>query len=127
MVFRVLLVDDSAAVRQLHSFILHSGGFETAEADSGFAALELLHRQPCDLVVIDLNMPRMDGLTLIRQIRADTTMRDLPIIIVSTEQDVHDQIKGFEAGANIYMIKPTEPDLLVTQARMLMGRAARSA
>ncbi len=70
MVPRVLIVDDSAVVRSLHSYILRSAGFATVGADSGFAALEVLYQNPCRLAVIDVNMPRMDGLTLIRQIPA---------------------------------------------------------
>ncbi len=118
---RILIVDDSAVVRALHSYILRSVGFETVLADSGFAALEALQQNPCDLAVVDINMPLMDGLTLIRQIRADPTTRDLPVIIVSTEQEAKDKRKGFEAGANIYVVKPTEPEELVANVRMLLG------
>jgi len=118
---RILIVDDSAVVRALHSYILRSVGFETVLADSGFAALEALQQSPCDLAVVDINMPLMDGLTLIRQIRADPTTRDLPVIIVSTEQEAKDKRKGFEAGANVYVVKPTEPEELVANVRMLLG------
>ena len=118
---RILIVDDSAVVRALHSYILRSVGFETVLTESGFAALESLQRIPCDLAVVDINMPLMDGLTLIRQIRADPTTRDLPVIIVSTEQEAKDKRKGFEAGANVYVVKPTEPDELVANVRMLLG------
>jgi two-component system chemotaxis response regulator CheY len=118
---RILIVDDSAVVRALHSYILRSVGFETVLADSGFAALEALQQSPCDLAVVDINMPLMDGLTLIRQIRADPATRGLPIIIVSSEQEAKDKRKGFEAGANVYVVKPTEPEELLANVRMLLG------
>ena len=120
MTGRILVVDDSLTVRTLHAYILRAEGFDTVEADSGFAALEALHQQPCNLAVIDLNMPRMDGLTLVRQLRAETATRQMPIIIVSTRQEVRDQRLGFEAGVNAYIVKPTEPEELVAQVRMLL-------
>jgi two-component system chemotaxis response regulator CheY len=121
MASRILVVDDSAVVRALHGYILKSVGFEVVQADSGFAALEALGTTPCDLAVVDINMPRMDGLTLIRNIRSDRATKDLPIIIVSTEQEAKDKRKGFEAGANVYVVKPTEPEELVANVRMLLG------
>jgi two-component system chemotaxis response regulator CheY len=118
---RILIVDDSAIVRALHGYILQAAGFDTVEAESGFAALETLQSVHCALAVVDLNMPRMDGLTLIRHIRAEPHTRDLPVIIVSSEQDAQDQRKGFEAGANVYVVKPSEPAQLVSHVHMLMG------
>jgi len=123
MASRILVVDDSAVVRSLHSYILKSAGFDTVQADSGFAALEALQEKRCDLAVVDINMPRMDGLTLIRQIRADPATMDLPIIIVSSEQEAKDRRRGFLAGANVYVVKPTEPEELVANVRMLLGAA----
>ena len=67
-----------------------------------------------------MNMPRMDGLTLARQLRADAATHQMPIIIVSTRQEARDQRLGFEAGVNAYMIKPTDPEELVAQVRMLL-------
>lgn len=118
---RILVVDDSAVVRALHSYILRSAGFEIIEADNGFAALEALAKFPCHLAVVDVNMPRMDGFTLIRHIRDDTATRDMPIIVVSTEQEARDKRKGFEVGANVYIVKPTEPENLVTNVHLLLG------
>jgi two-component system chemotaxis response regulator CheY len=120
MTYRILVVDDSAMVRTLHAYTLRADGFETVEADSGFAALEALHQEPCDLAVIDMNMPRMDGLTLVRQLRADPVTRQMPIIVISTRQEARDQRLGFEAGVNAYMVKPTDPGELVAQVRMLL-------
>lgn len=120
---RVLIVDDSAMVRALHAYIFQAANFETVEAESGFVALEVLQRCPCDLAVVDINMPHMDGLTLTRHIRAEAATRDLPIIIVTTEEDDQDRQKGFEAGANVYVMKPTDAVQLVNHARLLLHAA----
>jgi two-component system chemotaxis response regulator CheY len=109
----------------MHEYIFQAAGFDTLQAESGFLALEALQRAPCDLAIVDINMPLMDGLTLIRKIRAEAAMRELPIIIVTTEEDDGDQEKAFDAGANAYMVKPTDPADLVEQARLLLGAAGR--
>jgi two-component system chemotaxis response regulator CheY len=118
---RILVVDDSPVVRALHAYILRSAGFETIEAENGFAALEALAKQRCHVAVVDVNMPLMDGFTLIRHVRTETVHRDMPIIVVSTEQGAQDKRKGFEAGANVYVVKPTEPEKLIAAVRMLLG------
>jgi two-component system chemotaxis response regulator CheY len=120
MKFKILIVDDSAVIRALHSFILKSEGFEILEADSGFTALEILNNHSCQLAVIDVNMPRMDGITLTRKIRSNPLTQELPIIIVSTQQEMIDRSKGLEAGANTYLIKPTEPEKLIDGIRALL-------
>ena len=120
MRFRILVVDDSAVMRALHTYILKSEGFETLEADNGFAALEVLNDHPCHLAIIDVNMPRMDGFTLTRKIRSIPAIHEMPIIIVSTQQEAQDRFKGLEAGANTYLIKPTEPDELIRGVRTLL-------
>ncbi len=121
MATRMLIVDDSGFVRTLHDHVLRSHGFETLLVDGGSAALEALERQTCDLAVIDVNMPRMDGLTLTRHIRAATATADLPIIMLSAERDDRDVARGIEAGANVYVCKPTDPEALVQNVRMLLG------
>jgi two-component system chemotaxis response regulator CheY len=120
MKYQILVVDDSATVRALHTYILKAEGFETLEADSGFAALEVLNSHPCNLAIIDVNMPRMDGFTLTRKIRSNPATRELPIIIVSTQQETIDRSKGLEAGVNTYLMKPTEPDELIDGIRALL-------
>ena len=118
---QILVVDDSAVVRALHTYILKSEGFEIFQADSGFAALEILNNHPCHLAIIDVNMPRMDGFTLIRKIRANPITQEMPIIIVSTQQEAHDHSQGLEVGANTYLMKPTEPENLIDAVRALLG------
>jgi len=118
---RILVVDDSQTVRTLLSFILKSNGFNVESAINGVDALEKIYKDEFDLVVCDINMPKMDGLTLIKVLRLQDIYRELPIIVVSTEESDEDKQKGMEAGANVYLVKPTEPTSLLENIKMLIG------
>ena len=78
-------------------------------------------REDIDIVVVDINMPGMDGYKLIRKIRADKTLQDLPAIIITTEAEAADKKRGFDAGANAYLVKPFQPEELIGQIRLLIG------
>jgi two-component system, chemotaxis family, chemotaxis protein CheY len=118
---RILIVDDSASMRALHVYHLQSAGYETVEADSGFNALETLQEGHCDLALVDVNMPGMDGFTLTRHIRADATTRDMPIILCTTLQKEGDRQQGMDAGADAYLIKPPDPEILLESVHGLLG------
>jgi two-component system chemotaxis response regulator CheY len=126
MAKRILIADDSKIVRSLHSYILESAGYECHAAPNGYVALELLRPDHFDLVITDLNMPRMDGYALIEKIREQEEFRTLPIIVISTEEEARDKQKGFEAGANIYIVKPAKPRELVMNVQMLLGEASQA-
>ncbi len=121
MVKTVLLVDDSELILEINRYTLEAVGFQVFTALSGFAALEILGSNSIDLAIVDINMPGMDGDTLIRKIRRDPVFGEIPIIIITTETEARDKKKGFEAGANAYIIKPIPPDELVTNIKMLLG------
>ena len=116
----VLIVDDSEMVRNFHAYILKSAGFNVISAVDGADALEKLYMNDIELVLTDINMPNMDGYTLIEKIRDDEEFEDLPIIIISTEDEAKDKQRGFDAGANIYIVKPTEPSKLIENVRLLL-------
>jgi two-component system, chemotaxis family, chemotaxis protein CheY len=116
----VLIVDDSEFVRSYHSYILEQAQFQVITAVDGSDGLEKLYTHPCDLVLTDINMSNMDGYEFIRRVRADRKYSALPIIIVSTESEGKDKMKGFEAGANLYIVKPCSPELMVENIRMLL-------
>ena len=118
---KVLIVDDSQIVLNLHSYIFKEAGFDCAVAENGFLALEILNQEHIDLVVTDINMPRMDGYELTRRIRKTPELKDVPIIIISTEEEAKDKMKGMEAGANVYVVKPADPATLIAHANMLLG------
>ena len=116
----ILIVDDSEFVRSYHSYILEEANFQVVTAVDGSDGLEKLYTNNCDLVLSDINMSNMDGYEFIRRIRADKKYSALPIIIVSTESEARDKMKGFEAGANLYIVKPSSPEMMVENIRMVL-------
>jgi two-component system chemotaxis response regulator CheY len=122
----ILVVDDAATVRMYHRKILGDAGWHTAEASNGVEALEAVHAtaQPYDLYVVDINMPRMDGYTFVRELRRLPPAVQAPVLMVSTEAKAQDASAGFEAGVNCYLVKPSRPHELVLSAALLLGDAA---
>lgn len=116
----ILIVDDSQFVRSYHSWILEQAHFQVITAVDGSDGLEKLYTNPCDLVLTDINMSNMDGYEFIRRVRADGKYHSLPIIIVSTESEARDKMRGFEAGANLYIVKPSSPEMMVENIRMIL-------
>lgn len=122
MAKHILIVDDSKTVRNLVAFIMKKEGFRVTTAEDGLDGLEKLYGAgDVDLVVSDVNMPRMDGLSFIKTLREQPAYRDMPIIVLSTEGENKDIDTGLSVGANVYMIKPAQPDKLVRNAKMLLG------
>jgi two-component system chemotaxis response regulator CheY len=119
---QILVVDDSKTVRNLVAFILKSEGFKVTTAEDGLDGLEKLYSmQQIDLILSDVNMPRMDGFTFIRTVRQQPAYRDVPIIVLSTEGQEKDIQTGMSLGANLYMVKPAQPDKMVRNIKMLLG------
>lgn len=117
----ILIVDDSQFVRSYHSYILEQAHFQVITAVDGSDGLEKLFTNSCDLVLTDINMSNMDGYEFIRRVRSDGRYSPLPIIIVSTESEAKDKMKGFEAGANLYIVKPSSPEMMVENIRMILS------
>jgi two-component system chemotaxis response regulator CheY len=111
----VLIVEDDAATRRLYKFLLSNGGFVVLEAEDGVAALEQLARQPCDLVITDMNMPRMDGMDLIRSIRRD--YGDIYVILITAFGTPDTQKQAMRIGANDYLAKPFDFEELERRVR----------
>jgi two-component system chemotaxis response regulator CheY len=117
----ILIVDDSEFVRSYHSYILEEANFQVVTAVDGSDGLEKLYTNSCDLVLSDINMSNMDGYEFIRRVRTDKKYSALPIIIVSTESEARDKMKGFEAGANLYIVKPSSPEMMVENIRRVLS------
>jgi two-component system chemotaxis response regulator CheY len=116
----VLIVDDSVSMRQMVSFTLRQGGFDVVEAGHGQEALDKLKSISVDLIITDLNMPVMDGITLIRNVRTQPTMKSKPILMLTTEGLAAKKEQGKAAGATGWVVKPFDPDkLLATIAKVL--------
>lgn len=120
----ILIVDDSKTVRNLVAFIMKKEGFKVTVAEDGLDGLEKLYSNSFDLVISDVNMPRMDGFTFVRTVREQDNYRDLPIVILSTEGQERDIQEGLSLGANMYLVKPAQPDTMVKNVKMLLGGAA---
>ena len=122
---KILVVDDAATVRMYHRKILGDAGWDTDEACNGVEALECVLRQGddqrYDLYVVDINMPRMDGYSFVRELRKLDARHQAPVVMVSTEARSQDASGGFDAGANCYLVKPARARELVLTAALLMG------
>ncbi|GAB7023467.1 response regulator [Salidesulfovibrio brasiliensis] len=118
----ILIVDDSKTVRNLVAFIMKKEGFKVTTAEDGLDGLEKLYGAgQVDLIVSDVNMPRMDGLTYIKTVREQDAYKDIPIVVLSTEGQDKDIEAGLTIGANLYMVKPAQPEKLVRNVKMLLG------
>lgn len=118
----ILIVDDSKTVRNLVAFIMKKEGFKVTTAEDGLDGLEKLYSsEGVDLIISDVNMPRMDGFTFIKTVREQDTYRNLPIVVLSTEGQEKDIQLGMSLGANLYMVKPAQPEKMVKNIKMLLG------
>lgn len=118
---RVLIVDDSSAVRAYHAEILRAGGFEVGVADNGYEGLEKFLAADYDVMLVDVNMPLMHGYELIREVRQVHNGKEIGIIVISTEAGPRDRLEAFKAGADLYLVKPVEPEELRRVCRMVAG------
>jgi len=116
----VLIVDDCGTTRKLLSYMIREKGYVTVTADNGIDALEKLATNPVDLVLTDLNMPHMDGIELVKNIRANEVYEGLPIIMITTESGELDKETAFEAGVTAFLIKPVTPKKLVEEIEKLL-------
>jgi two-component system chemotaxis response regulator CheY len=117
---KALIVDDSVSMRQMVGYTLRQGGFEVIEAEHGQDALNKLQTMTVDLIITDLNMPVMDGITLIRNLRKQPALKSKPILMLTTEGLSSKKEEGKAAGATGWIIKPFDPEkLLQTIAKVL--------
>jgi len=121
MARRVLIVDDDPHIREVLVFAFDKAGIATTQAGDGEEALALIGRDPPDLVVLDINMPRMDGLEVCRRLRAQG---ELPILFLSSRDDELDRVLGIELGADDYVVKPFSPREVVARANAILRRSA---
>jgi two-component system chemotaxis response regulator CheY len=123
MLERVLIVEDSSAMRAFVRATLESQGVvkQIVEAASGFEALRLLPRERFDLVLVDINMPDIHGLEVIKLIRASPRQRSVPVIVISSEASPRDRERGLALGADLWLAKPFTPEQLVDTVRRVIA------
>lgn len=110
---RMLIVDDSPSVRKLVEFTLKAKGFQVSSAGDGQEALELAAKEQFDAIILDINMPRMNGFEFLHKMRADVAYASIPIIMLTTEGQDEDKDKAVELGATAYIVKPFKPTQLL--------------
>ncbi len=117
----ILAVDDSSSLRQMVAFSLKAAGYQVVEAVDGQDGLDKARNQVVDLVLTDQNMPRMDGLSLIKQLRGLPEYQKVPILMLTTESSDDMKAKGRAAGANGWLVKPFDPQRLIEVVKKVIG------
>jgi len=117
----ILIVDDAMTVRMYHRKLMEELGFNVDEAENGIEALEKSLCQSFDLMIVDVNMPKMDGYSLVKEMRTTEELRAIPVIMVSTEAKNTDKDAAYLVGANLYIVKPANPVELQMNASLLVG------
>jgi len=113
----VLTVDDSRTMRDMLMLALSDAGFEVVQAEDGVHGLEVLQNKTPDVIVTDINMPRMDGFGFIKGVRSDDRHRAVPILVLTTESDAEKKDRARRAGATGWIVKPFDPVKLVAAIR----------
>lgn len=117
----IMTVDDSASIRQMVSFTLKQAGYKILEATDGKDALSKLDGAGVNMVLTDLNMPNMDGIELIRSLRANPSCKFIPIVMLTTESQADKKQQGKAAGATGWIVKPFKPDQLLAVVKKVLG------
>jgi two-component system chemotaxis response regulator CheY len=119
---KMLAVDDSPSVRKLVKFTLKAKGFQVSSAGDGLEAMDLLGGDKFDAIILDINMPRMNGLEFLKTIKESEKFADIPVIMLTTEGQDEDKDRAISLGATAYMVKPFKPtQLLALLERILPG------
>ena len=120
---KILAVDDSTSMRQMVRATLQSAGYDVVEAADGQDALDFARANAVDLVISDVNMPRMDGITLVGELRSLPAYRLTPLLLLTTESSQEKKMEGKRAGATGWIVKPFNPAQLLTTLDKLFGAA----
>lgn len=122
---RLLLIDDDPNLILLVRDYLEFRGYEVITAENGRAALEVLEQETPDMIICDVMMPEMDGYSLVKAIRDDPKTSWIPVLFLSAKGQSQDRVKGLNIGADVYMVKPFEPEELVAQVESSLKQASR--
>ena len=117
----ILIVDDSPTIRKLLAYILKRKNFVIAEAEDGIDAMEKLGHVQVDLVIVDLNMPNMDGIEFVKNLRDNYYYMDTPVIMLTTTKDDKLKKDAFDAGVNMFLNKPVQPNFLLYKVESLLS------
>ena len=119
---RILIVEDDKHISKLVKYNLEKAGFECTVATTGEKALEILDKEPVDLIILDIMLPKMDGFQTCKQIKQEKKLSALPIIMLTAKSEEVDRVVGFELGADDYVVKPFSPRELVLRVKAILRR-----
>ncbi|MEM9216512.1 MAG: response regulator transcription factor [Cyanobacteria bacterium P01_F01_bin.150] len=122
---RLLLIDDDPNLILLVKDYLEFRGYEVMTAENGREALDMLDKDTPDMIICDVMMPEMDGYSLVEHVRKDSRMSWIPVLFLSAKGQSQDRVKGLSTGADVYMVKPFEPEELVAQVESSLNAASR--
>ncbi|RUO31914.1 two-component system response regulator [Aliidiomarina sedimenti] len=120
MTKRILIVDDSASIRQVVSTTLQGAGYETIEACDGMDGLKKLDGSKINLIISDVNMPKMDGISFVKELKANPAYKFTPVIMLTTESQEDKKAQGKAAGAKAWVVKPFQPQQMLTAVEKLV-------
>jgi len=115
----ILIVDDSSTVRRYYREVLEEAGYQVEEAANGYEALERVSTGKFDILLVDVNMPKMDGYSFLSEIRRARDLEQAPALMITTEGGAEDMDRGFQAGCNVYLVKPVDPAELLAYVEIL--------
>lgn len=119
---KIIVVDDDMVFRKLIKELLVDNGYEVETAENGKEGFEKLKKDKFDLAILDVNMPEMNGFELLNKIREDEELFDLPIIMLTVKSMIEDQIQGFEYGADDYLAKPFDEEILIAKVKNILKK-----
>jgi CheY-like chemotaxis protein len=119
----VLIVEDNRTITSVIRYFLELEGFETLLAEDGLVGLKIAQRESPSAIVTDVNMPGMDGIAMVKALRADPLTRDIPILMLTSEESVDSETRALSAGADDYILKPVEPRRLAARVKALLARS----
>jgi len=117
---KILIVDDDSTTRKLLGLFLRSKGYEVAYAENGIDGLEKLGMENPNMIISDLNMPYMDGLEFVKNVRSDPVRSELPILMVTTEGDPEERERALSIGVNGYLVKPVTAEVVIQNIRHIL-------
>jgi two-component system, chemotaxis family, chemotaxis protein CheY len=117
---KILIVDDDSTTRKLLGLYLRAKGYEVAYAENGLDGIEKLGSENPNLIISDLNMPYMDGIEFVKNVRADQTHKEIPVLMVTTEADPEERERALSVGVNGYLVKPVTAEVVTQNIRHIM-------
>ena len=117
---KIMVVDDCKTTRKLLGHYLKSRGYQVVFAENGLDAMEKLGRESVNMIMTDMNMPYMDGMELIKTLRSDSTWSEIPILMVTTENDGMEKERALELGANGYIVKPVSGEVIAHNVKLIL-------